>query len=209
MTVFDLTHTIREKMPVFPGMSLPKLEKPFKVEANGYAETLLTLLSHTGTHIDAPAHMQSTGKTLDSYPASSFIGKAIVIDVTGKNEIDFESLKIAEKLIKSVDFVLFYSGWSKLWGNENYFRAFPALNIEAAKWLASSGIKGIGLDCISADVAESNDFPIHHLLFDENILIIENLKDPDKLLGKVFMFSCLPIKYENADGSPVRAIGWY
>ncbi len=209
MTVFDLTHTIREEMPVFPGMSLPKLEKPFKVSTHGYAETLLTMLSHTGTHMDAPAHMMETGKTLDSYPASSFIGKAIVIDTRGKNEIDIESLKQAEKLIMGVDFVLFYTGWSALWGSDNYFKGFPALNIEAAKWLASSGIKGIGLDCISADVAESTEFPNHHILFKENILIIENLKDPDKLLGKVFMFSCLPIKYENADGSPVRAIAWY
>ena len=209
MTVFDLTHDIREIMPVFPGMSLPKLEKPFKVSTHGYAETLITMLSHTGTHMDAPAHMHESGKTLDSYPASSFIGKAAVIDVNGKREIGVEALKSSEHLIKGSDFIMFHTGWSKLWGDENYFRNFPALTMEAANWLVSSGIKGIGLDCISADVAESSDFPVHHILFKEDLLIVENLKNLDKLLGKKFMFSCLPLKYENADGSPVRAIAWY
>ena len=209
MTVFDLTHDIREIMPVFPGMSLPKLEKPFKVSTHGYAETLLTMLSHTGTHMDAPAHMHESGKTLDSYPVSSFLGKAAVIDVAGKEKIGLKTLKASESLIKKLDFILFHTGWSKLWGSEDYFKNFPALSKDAAKWLANSGIKGIGLDCISADVADSSDFPIHHILFDEDLLIIENLKNLEKIKSKTVMFSCLPLKYENADGSPVRAIAWY
>jgi arylformamidase len=208
MRVYDLSHDIRPNMPVFPGMSQPKLEKPFAVASHGYAETLLTMLSHTGTHMDAPAHMNENGKTLDSYPASSFIGKAMVIEVQDKHEIDLKFLKQNESQIKGLDFILFHTGWSRLWGSNNYFTGFPALTVDAAEWLSVCGIKGIGLDCISADVAESTDFPVHHRIFKEDLLIVENLKNLDKLLGKIFFFSCLPLKYENADGSPVRAIAW-
>jgi arylformamidase len=209
MTFVDLSHDIHENMPVFPGMSLPKLEKPFKVKIHGYAETLITLLSHTGTHMDAPAHMHEYGKTLDSYEVKSFIGNGIVLDAQGKMEIDLKTVKSIENQIKVIDFVLFCTGWSNFWGSDTYFTGFPALSLDAAIWLASSGIKGIGLDCISADIAESTDFPVHHALFDKNLLIVENLKNLYKLTGKTFMFSCLPLKYADSDGSPVRAVAWF
>jgi arylformamidase len=209
MTFVDLSQDIHENMPVFPGMSAPRLEKPFKVKTHGYTETLITFLSHTGTHIDAPAHMHEHGKTLNAYEVSSFIGKGFVIDVQGKFEIELTMVKSVEEQIKEIDFVIFCTGWSNFWGSNSYFNGFPALCPDAAIWLASQKIKGIGFDCISADVADSTNFPVHHALFDRNLLIIENLKNLYKLIDKTFMFSCLPLKFENADGSPVRAIAWY
>jgi arylformamidase len=209
MTVIDLSHDIHEKMPVFPGMSRPTFEKPFTVKSHGYAETLLTMLSHTGTHMDAPAHMKDKGKTLNDYKIGSFIGNAIVVDVQTKKEIDLEIVQSIGVRNKAIDFVLFLTGWSKLWGKQEYYTGFPALNPDAADWLANSRIKGIGLDCISADIAESKEFPVHHALFAKNLLIIENLENLDKLKGKTFIFSCLPLKYADADGSPVRAIAWF
>lgn len=209
MTFVDLSHEIHEKMPVFPGMSCPTLEKPFMVKSNGYAETLITFLSHTGTHIDAPAHMVEYGKTLDSYDVDSFIGNAIVLDVQGKKEIDLEMVQSIEHQIRDIDFVLFFTGWSKLWGRKEYFSEFPVLSLDAAIWLSKSEIKGIGLDCISADKAESNNFPVHHALFEKNKLIVENLTNLWQLTGKTVMFSCLPLKFGDSDGSPVRAIAWF
>jgi arylformamidase len=209
MTYIDLTHDIHEKMPIFPGMSQPILERLFIINTHGYAETLINFLSHTGTHMDAPAHMLENGKTLDAYDVSSFIGNARVIDVQAKLTIELTDIRAIENEQTHIDYLLLYTGWSNFWGNDAYFRGFPVLSAEAAIWLANRGIKGIGLDCISADASESKDFPIHHILLEKDKLIVENLKNLNKLIGRTFMFATLPLKFSNSDGSPVRAIGWF
>ena len=80
MTVIDLTHTIREDMPVYPGMETPRLETVSTYETDYFKESRMTLYTHTGTHMDPPAHLYPGKKTLDQFPADQFIGKALVID---------------------------------------------------------------------------------------------------------------------------------
>ena len=57
MKVIDLTHTIRENMPVYPGTEPPKLSPTSSYESDGFKETLLQMYTHTGTHMDPPAHI--------------------------------------------------------------------------------------------------------------------------------------------------------
>ena len=83
MKVIDLTHTITEKMPVFPGTKQPQLITVNNYDENGFRETLLKITTHTGTHIDPPAHVYAGKTTLDDLPPESFIGKALVIDCRG------------------------------------------------------------------------------------------------------------------------------
>jgi kynurenine formamidase len=61
------------------------------------------------------------------------------------------------------------------------------------------------VDALSVDELEAADLPIHKILL-ERMLIIENLTNLDKLPKTGFIFSCLPLKLENADASPVRAV---
>ena len=65
MKVIDLTHTIRESMPVYPGTEPPKLSPTSSYESDGFKETLLQMYTHTGTHMDPPAHIFSGRTTLD------------------------------------------------------------------------------------------------------------------------------------------------
>ena len=80
MRVIDLTHTIREDMPVFPGTENVRLIPVNTYEKDGFKETLLEISTHTGTHMDPPAHVLAGRTTLDQFPAEQFIGKALVID---------------------------------------------------------------------------------------------------------------------------------
>ena len=82
MKIIDLTHTIAENMPVYPGTEGPKLTTANTYETDGFKETLLKMYSHTGTHMDPPAHLYSHGKTLDRFPASHFEGRAFTVDCT-------------------------------------------------------------------------------------------------------------------------------
>ncbi len=208
MKVTDLTHVIYSDMPVFPGTEQPILEKVKTLENEGYREAKISMYSHTGTHIDAPAHMLSQGPCLDDLAVEHYIGKAAILDFStgGMELIDLASLKPYEEKIKKVEFLIIKTGWSKYWGDKKYFEDFPSLNEEAAKWLSEFNLKGIGVDTASIDAIKSTTFAVHKILLQKNILIIENLTNLDSLGKEHFVLSVLPLKNKNADGSPVRAV---
>ena len=83
MRVIDLTHTIREGMPVYPGTEPPVLAAANSYEKDGFKETMLSMFSHTGTHVDPPAHLFAGRTTLDAFPPEQFLGRALVIDCRG------------------------------------------------------------------------------------------------------------------------------
>jgi kynurenine formamidase len=205
-TVLDLTHTITEGMPAYPGTEPPTLQRANTLEKDGFAEKLVTMGSHTGTHIDAPAHMLPDSPTLDQLGVGHFVGKACVIEVAGQDVISKAFLEAQASLQEACDFVLFHTGWSQYWGQEVYFKDFPVLSLEAAQWLAGRGLKGVGFDAISVDPVGSKEFPNHFAFFRAGMICIENLTGLDSLRGKRFQFSCLPLKLAEADGSPVRAV---
>lgn len=207
-TVVDLTQPITPGMPVYPGTEPPVLQQANTVERNGFAETLIRMYSHTGTHIDAPAHMVANAPTLDRLAVDRFVGMACVIDVsaTGQAEIGPAVLEAHAALVAGCDFVLFHTGWSRHWGDQRYFAGFPVLSLDAARWLAARGLKGVGFDAISVDPVGASEFSNHLVLLRAGLILIENLDGLEPLIGKSFLFSCLPLKFERADGSPVRAV---
>ena len=210
MRVIDLTHTIMQDMPVYPGTETPTLEESSSYAKNGFRETRFTIISHTGTHIDAPAHIFEHGQTLDKFEADTFIGKALVIDcraVLPGGVVTTEHLKAYENLDK-LDFLLFNFGWDKKWGTDEYFDKYPCLGDDVIDFVLQGNYKGIGVDVISIDSIFDSSLKKHkRLLANKNIIIAENLKNLDLCSGEVFTFVCLPIKSKNADGAPARAIG--
>jgi kynurenine formamidase len=118
-----------------------------------------------------------------------------------------EILQSSAPEIKANDFVLFHTGWSQLWGSPAYYSNFPVLNEESAKYLASFHLKGTGSDTISFDPSDSTDLPVHHTLLAKGMILIENLVNLERLPKSGFIFSCLPLKIKDGDGSPVRAVG--
>jgi len=195
-------------MPVYPGTEPPVLEQANTVERNGFAETLLRMYSHTGTHVDAPGHMVGGAPFLDHFPAGRFVGRACVVDVSAAAGRTVSAAELDEHrgLVEGCDFVLLHTGWSRYWGDERYFDGFPVASADAAAWLIGRRLKGVGLDAISADPVGPPPYPNHIALFREGMILIENLANLAPLVGKAFLFACLPLAYEHADGSPVRAV---
>jgi kynurenine formamidase len=208
MQIIDLSHQIETGMPVYPGTEPPVIETPVTIEADGFLEKKLTLFSHTGTHVDAPAHIIPGAMTLDRLGIDRFIGPAFIIDVSNRNDSVIKKemlIPLAEKLRKT-DFVLFYSGWSSFWGNQKYFIKYPVLSEEAAHWICQFELKGIGVDMCSFDPVDSTELPVHHVLLRRGFILIENLTNLADLPEKSFTFSCLPLKIESSDGAPTRAV---
>lgn len=207
MMIIDLSHKLNNQTPVFPGTSKPKFKQVATIEKDGYRETHFNFESHLGTHIDAPAHIVQIGPTLDQLSLSAFMGKTMIIPIPENTPyIEKSLLVLFKEKLPEVDFVLFNTGWSKKWGTDEYFSDFPVLTEEAVNWLTSFKLKGIGFDAISADPVESTELSIHHIILRKGLIIIENLNFPDNLKVYEGEFSCFPLPYENADGSPVRAV---
>ena len=208
MKVIDLTHTIKENMSVYPGTEKPSLKTANTHDDDGFKETLITMFSHTGTHIDPPAHIYKSGKTLDSYEANAFVGRALVIDCRGVKtgeKIDVALIKNQEKVAGSVEFLLFCTGFDKKWGTQEYYGDYPVLSREALEYIIEKKYKGIGFDVIGLDPIGSLE--LHRLLFSKSDMInIENLKNLDLCIGKSFTLVCLPLKIDNSDGASARAV---
>jgi kynurenine formamidase len=206
MKTIDLTHTISNEMPVYPGDEPPRIKTVTAIETEGFRDSRIFLSSHTGTHVDAPAHILLNSSTLDRVPLDGFIGSGSVIDLTAvtKPEIHLTDLQSHEFLFENSEFILLRTGWSRYWGQDRYFRGFPVLSGEAALWIRNFKLKGLGVDNPSVDKADTTDFPIHKTLL-ERMLIIENLTNVEKLPETGFIFSCFPLKLDGVDGSPVRA----
>ena len=157
--------------------------------------------------MDAPAHMLAEGKTLDQFPVTHFSGRAVVIAVPdGTGQIGVPLLKEHENLIAASDYVLLHTGWSRWWEEEQYLKGFPVLTVEAARWLVSFSLKGIGVDVISVDEASSETYPVHLIFFNAGMVIVENLCFPPGFGEETVHFTALPLRIRNADGAPVRAI---
>ncbi len=213
MRVIDLTHTIKENMPVYPGTGTPKLTIANTHKEHGFQETLISFYSHTGTHMDAPAHLFAGRTTLDQFPASQFLGRALVIDCTHLQEgeaITMRELRKYGGVEDTVDFLLFYTGWDARWGTDAYFGDYPCIDMEVLQHILDGNYKGIGFDVIGLDPIADGSLRRHKALFREkNIVNIENLKNLGLCGQEPFRFACLPMKFEGSDGAPVRAIAWF
>lgn len=213
MKVIDLTHIINETMPVYPGTDRPKFLPANTYEKDGFKETLLQMYTHTGTHMDPPAHLYAGRTTLDQFPIEQFIGKALVIDCRDLQEGEFITMDHLQKYGDKADhaeFLLFNLGWDKRWGTDEYFGDYPCLDNEVMDYILAGHYKGIGFDVIGLDPIADENLTRHKRLFKQcEIVNIENLKNLDLCGDDLFWFSCFPMKLENCDGSPVRAVAWF
>jgi len=196
---------IQENMPVYPGTKPPEIKIETTIGANGFEERLITMFSHTGTHMDAPCHIIEGGKSLSDYDISDYTGKGVLIDVRGMETVALSYIKGYEKELQEADFAVLHSGWSTRWGQDRYFNGFPVLANDAALYLAKSGLKGVCVDMISVDSVDTVDFTNHKIFFSHEMLIIENLANLNMLEGKDFVISSIPLHIARGDGSPVRA----
>ncbi|WP_194191751.1 cyclase family protein [Clostridium chrysemydis] len=199
MKKYDLTHFIKEDMCVYSKEEKVEIKKIADYE-EGYSVTKVTFGTHTGTHIDVQKHIFKDGKSLDDYGIDNFFGKVLIIDCKEKEKITLNFIK--GEIRPNFDYIIFYTGYEKLWGKDSYFNGYPILDRDAVNFLGNlKGLKGIGVDCISVDSSEN--LYNHEILLKNDKLIIENLCNLDGKLGE-YDIIVAPMKIKNGDGAPVR-----
>ena len=213
MKVIDLTLTVSEKIPTFPGSPKPHFVEWETIPKDGYNLELLFLSTHTGTHIDAPFHFMKNGKKIHEIKPERLVNEAVLIKVGKKanrsiSKTDIRKFEQKNGKIENGSTVIFYTGWQKNLNKEFYFTKNPGLSVSAAKYLASKKINMVGIDSPSIDLGTDSKFSVHHVLAKNNILIVENLANLGMIKSNNFHLITSPLKLKNATGSPIRAFGF-
>jgi len=213
MKIVDLTLTVSDKIPTFPGSPQPSFIPWENVKEDGYNLELLFLSTHTGTHMDAPYHFLEKGAKIHEISLKKLVSEAVLIKSKKKDgesitKTDIQKFEKKHGKITSFSSVIFYTGWQKNLQKKYYFTKNPGLSVSAAKYLASKKVSLVGIDSPSIDLGTDSKFSVHQIFAKKGILIVENLANLDKIKSPKFHLVVLPLKLKNATGSPVRAIAF-
>jgi len=213
MKIIDLTLTVSDKIPTFPGSPQPSFIPWENVKEDGYNLELLFLSTHTGTHMDAPYHFLEKGAKIHEISLKKLVSEAVLIQSKKKGgesitKTDIQKFEKKHGKIASFSSVIFYTGWQKNLQKKYYFTKNPGLSVSAAKYLASKKINLVGIDSPSIDLGKDSKFSVHQIFAKKGMLIVENLANLEKIKSSKFHLVVLPLKLKNATGSPVRAIAF-
>lgn len=211
--IIDLTHNLDNNTPFFSGLAAAEItvlaaippEHPPGTPGAGNISRLSTNL-HVGTHMDAPFHFYHRGPTIDQIALERCIGPALLVDVTHRgagSEITAADLKPYEAAIRQTPRIVLHTGWSKQWTAANYFSEYPAIGVDAARFLVDCGVDLVGVDTPSVDYPP---YATHFVILGANLLIVENLTNLEQISQEQFHFMALPLKITGRDGSPVRVV---
>ena len=213
MKVIDLTLTVSNKIPTFPGSPQPNFIPWENVKEDGYNLELLFLSSHTGTHMDAPHHFLEKGEKIHEISLKKLVSSAVLIKSRKKSnesitKTDIQKFEKKHGKITGFSTVIFCTGWQRNLQKDYYFTKNPGLSVLAAKYLASKKISLVGIDSPSIDLGTDSKFSVHQIFAKKGMLIVENLANLEKIKSSKFHLVVLPLKLKNATGSPVRAIAF-
>jgi kynurenine formamidase len=230
--IVDLTHPFDEHTVYWPTAKRFTLEQ----EAEGVTEkgyyyfaNQFSASEHGGTHVDAPRHFHSAGRTVDEIPLDQLMGKGVVVDVSEKclyeadYEIQVEDFKRWEKRYGRIPeraIVLLRTGFGSFWPDRLRYMGtpetgtgaisklhFPGLHPDAARWLAENrNVKAIGIDTPSIDYGQSVRYESHVALFERNVPAFENVGRLEELPPKGFRVVALPMKIKGGSGAPLRIV---
>lgn len=205
--ILDISVSIGSNTPIWPDSEGVKLEQIQTIDG-GYHANISKLICdvHLGTHIDAPFHFIPGGHKISQIPLEILVGKAFVCFISTDKHIT--ALDLEKAGIKNdTERVLLKTRNSLLWKEyRNVFQPnYIALTPEAALWIVEMKIKLVGIDYLSIQPYEDQTQMTHKILLSAGIVILEGINLSDVYPGEYELF-CLPLKLENAEGAPARAI---
>jgi arylformamidase len=197
---YDLSLLVREGMIIYPGNPQPSIHRYSSMPRDKVNESLITLGSHTGTHVDSKLHIQMDVDGVEALPLDSFYGKCKVLDLTHVgNEIYRKDLEGYN--LEKGDIVLLKTRNSKR-GYSQFKSDFAHVKLDAAEYLVEVGVKTLGFDYLSVKKFGGDD-EVHEVLIN-NLTLFEGLNLAEVPEGE-YMFIGIPLRI-NCDGAPARVI---
>ena len=202
-SIYDVTVPLTPGLPVYPGDPPFEIESLQRAGADAFGLSRMSLATHTGTHVDAPAHFVPGGATIDALPAEILMGKARVVEILARERIDRADLE-AQDLRDDLR-VLLKTRMSGQMQKPEFQEDHLYLTGDAAAYLAQAGLKLVGFDYLSIDRFGASDFPAHHALLGADVVIVEGLDLSEVEPGEYDM-TCLPLRVAGGDGAPARVM---
>ena len=205
MTLVDLTRRVESGMPTYPGDPPVSVEPHADFDTDGYRVSRLELGSHTGTHVDAPAHTEPDGATLDAFSVEDLRVTTRLVDCrdAGANGLVGPDA-ILSVLDSTLDCLVFRTGWEDEWGSDR-MTDHPALAPETGRTCADRGF-AVATDALSPDPTGGDGVPVHHAVLGAGQFVVENLRGLDALpTDRSFELFVMPLRVD-ADGAPARVV---
>jgi arylformamidase len=203
IVIYDLTWPMSESMAVWPGD--PAVVVTRVSGAGEPSVSQLTLGTHTGTHVDPPAHFLPGAATVDRLPLDTLIGPAWLADVDGNTALNGRDLEAAGIPSGVTRLLLRTVNSRRTPPADRFDTGFVGLGAEAATWLLHRGIRLVGIDGPSIEPFDAPGEPVHRALLAAGVIIIEGLALRDAPRG-ASQLACLPLLLAGGDGAPARVV---
>ena len=210
--IIDISRPIGPDTPVWPGDPPVVVEPVARVRAGDPADvSRLVLGTHTGTHVDPPAHFLPGGVTVDALPLDVLVGPAVVADFTAGGPIDAGALQSLALAAGTSRLLLRTAGGVAPGPTAGFVTA------DGARWLVERRMRLVGADTLSIEPAgagpaeesgeagEAPEYPVHRILLGAGVVIVEGL-DLSATPAGSYELVCLPLRIAGGDGAPARAV---
>ena len=189
------------------------------VEINGRSMiSILSIMTHNGTHIDAPRHMMERGFPVDQIPLAQVAKEGVLISLPNKGPNSSVSVKdiLDSGVVLGPDRIpVIHTGWTdKMWGKPEFWTQMPYLEPGVGELMASKGVPALGMDVFpekplwrGVKVEPGEVWQGNHLaLMRKGIPLIQFMTNLSQIGSGKFVLVALPLKMKGADGSPARVI---
>lgn len=197
---FDVTLPIDERMITYPGNPSPSIQRYSSIPQSTVNESLITIGSHTGTHVDSMLHIKNDVEDVEALPISSFYGKCKVFDLTFIDK-EIHQMDLKDLKIEKGDIILLKTRNSEL-GFKKFRSEYVHVKRDAAEYLVKVGVKTLGFDYLS--IKKFREDPEVHQILISNLTLFEGLNLADVPAGE-YTFIGLPLRIK-CDGSPARVL---
>ena len=204
--IYDLTVPLKEGVINYPGDPPFKMKELSAIDAgNPFELNKISMSTHTGTHIDFPAHFIKKGKRNADFLAEHFILTAIGADFPEMQKIHRKLLEKLELQANTALLLKTQNTYRNLLASGEYAGDYVYLTEDAADYCIEKKLKLVGIDYISVENPRSDSFTVHRKLLSNEILILENINLTNVPSG-IYTLIALPLFIPAAEAAPVRAI---
>jgi arylformamidase len=206
MTIYDISLTISNDLPVWPGDTPIDLVRNKDMQHGElYTLSQLTTTVHVGTHLDAPMHFVRDGHGVDTIDLDKLIGPCLVVYLPQAKSVDAAALEQAH-IPAHVTRLLLRTSNSEYWARSDaeFHTDFVAIDPSGAEWMVARGLQLVGIDYLSVGAFEGG-IPTHEILLGNGVVPVEGLNLASIEPGE-YELICLPLKLKDCDGAPVRAV---
>lgn len=205
----DLTLPVEPGMLSFPGYPAFESEVLRTYERNGHLSHGFTTTTHTGTHVDAPAHYIEGGTTVDALDLETLVGPATVLDLRAyRGEPISRATLEAESppLDPGARLALVTGDVDALPADESFFEGASVLTEDAADWLVEREVSLVANDFLTEGLGDPGR-PVHNTVLGAGIPVVEYLCNTDEIADETRVeLTCLPLALAGLEAAPARVV---